>query len=113
MPLEDENIAKLLGQVSDGQQKTLDLLDKLARDTKPKPKDGWDKFQIISSFIAGVLLVIVGGLFTYWYNSAPRGSRLESKANRSSSEVHAIFSRWRGHPYAEERCCSCAWPARR
>jgi hypothetical protein len=69
MPLEDENIAKLLGQVSDGQQKTLDLLDKLARDTKPKPKDGWDKFQIISSFIAGVLLVIVGGLFTYWYNS--------------------------------------------
>jgi hypothetical protein len=67
MPPED--IVKLLGQVSDSQQKTLDLLDKLAGDTKPKPKDGWDKFQIVSSFVAGVLLVIVGGLFTYWYNS--------------------------------------------
>jgi esterase/lipase superfamily enzyme len=40
-------------------------------DLKLKPdKDGWDKFDLIGKFLAGVLVVAVGGIFTYLYNSS-------------------------------------------
>jgi hypothetical protein len=32
-----------------------------------KEKDRWDKFSIVSTFVSGVLLVAVGGVFTYYY----------------------------------------------
>src|SRR6516165_4955298 len=36
-------------------------------DEKPKPKDAWDKLSILSSFIASVVLISVGGTFTFFY----------------------------------------------
>jgi hypothetical protein len=38
---------------------------------KLKPdKDAWDKFDLIGKFLAGVLVVAVGGIFVYLYNSS-------------------------------------------
>src|SRR5947208_10698814 len=62
-----EQLEKLLAQVSGDQQRTIELLNTLTSAPAPKPKDRWDKFQIVSSFIAGVLLVSIGGVFTYLY----------------------------------------------
>src|SRR5712671_5947446 len=72
MPAED--VERLLAEVSDQQRQTLERLDKLERDAeKPKSKDRWDKFQIISVFISGVLLSLVGAVFTVSYQRSERG----------------------------------------
>jgi len=35
-------------------------------------KDAWDKFDLIGKFVAGVLLVAIGGVFTFTYNSSQK-----------------------------------------
>ncbi len=83
-----EDVEKLLGEVSDQQQKTIALLDKLAKDAgKPKQRDGWDKFQIVTGFISGVLLAVVGTGFTWLYQNIER--HRQDKLQQQQAEVQA------------------------
>ena len=38
--------------------------------SKATGKDIWDKFDVVGKFVSSVLLVTIGGVFTYFYNSS-------------------------------------------
>ena len=41
--------------------------DTIASSAQQKQKDAWDKFSLISQFVSGVVIALVGGIFTYSY----------------------------------------------
>jgi len=54
----------------------------------PKQKDWWDKFDLITEFVATVILALVGGLFTFLYS---RSKDIEAKAQEFlRQEVHKL-----------------------
>lgn len=53
-------------------------------------KDAWDKFGIITSFISGVLFVIVGAIYTYIYNGREKES--QAIAQRQATELQTLIA---------------------
>jgi esterase/lipase superfamily enzyme len=51
-------------------RKKLQELEQKIEKIEPAKKDAWDKFDLIGKFLASVLLVAIGGTFTYLYNSS-------------------------------------------
>ncbi len=50
-----------------------------------KEKDGWDKFSILSKFVASVLLVSIGGLYTYFYKE--RESQVQQNYSNQQLQI--------------------------
>lgn len=42
--------------------------ESIESDTKQRKKDSWDKFGVISQFVSGVVITVVGAFFTYSYH---------------------------------------------
>ena len=51
-----------------------------------KQKDKWDKLNAISGLVAGILVAIIGGMFTYVY----RANELESLAFQHAQELRVL-----------------------
>ncbi len=64
------------------QEQILTRLDKYER------KDGWDKFAIITSFVSGVLLVCMGGAFTYFFQAQQIKRQVVQQKEQKGLEVH-------------------------
>lgn len=92
-----EEVGARLNAIDERQQKALDLLNKLSSDAAPKKKDTWDKFQIISAFVSGVLLVVLGGIFTSVYKS--RQDQVEKDQKAVQLRLEGIDSVSKFMPY--------------
>ena len=59
-----DDIKSTLNKLSEQQAQLANDLDKL----KKKPKDFWDKFAMISSFLSGFIAVSIGAILTFLYH---------------------------------------------
>jgi LAS superfamily LD-carboxypeptidase LdcB len=88
----DNQPEKALPPEADPQLKELSIkLDKLIEkvDSGSK-KDAWDKFGIITSFVSGVLFVVVGAIYTYIYNG--REKEAQANAQRQATELQTLVA---------------------
>jgi S1-C subfamily serine protease len=82
-----EKLEKCLSDLREDQKITLANL------TAPRLKDKWDKFAVVSTFISGVLLVAVGGFFTYFYQSKKDEQQAQVLRHQNRlQEIQAIGS---------------------
>jgi D-alanyl-D-alanine dipeptidase len=63
------------------------LIEKIGSKSK---KDAWDKFGVITSFISGVLFVVVGAIYTYIYNG--REKEAQANAQRQATELQTLVA---------------------
>ncbi|MDJ0661826.1 MAG: serine protease [Crocosphaera sp.] len=74
----EKNTAKIEGQEIEGLIKKIGILEKeiettkseqekIKKDIENSQKDIWDKLSIISTFVSSVILVMIGGIFTFLF----------------------------------------------
>ena len=64
--MNEKELGEILGKLNISIKNLERFLDK----PEPHQKDWWDKFGLATKFIATVLLVTIGGIFTFVYNAA-------------------------------------------
>jgi hypothetical protein len=63
-PMGPGNLQEALKELAQQQKKVADALEK----SSPKPKDAWDKFSAVSTFLATVVIAALGSVLTVLYN---------------------------------------------
>ncbi|MFC1889439.1 trypsin-like peptidase domain-containing protein [Thermodesulfobacteriota bacterium] len=80
--MDNSEVTIQIKEIKARQERLIESID------KSKVKDGWDKFSIITSFISGVLLVVVGGAFTYLFQAQQTERQLTQQAEQKKLEEH-------------------------
>jgi esterase/lipase superfamily enzyme len=78
----NEEIAEILSKVNATMGNIRDASE------RSHEKDWWDKFDLITKFVATVLLVALGGIFTYFYRSAQ--DKHEEELRIQQERVHKL-----------------------
>jgi hypothetical protein len=63
-------------------------LEDVRRQAATKKKDSWDKVSAVSGLTSGILVALIGGLFTYYYNKQQR--RTQEASEKRQQRIDAI-----------------------